>query len=330
MGKEEKIAAGIILLCLIAMFMGVYLIITQREREGIMDMPTRLGIGLKELSSKERIVVVRIYGLIQISDERGAFFLHGADRIVKRLKNIKKDPRVKGIILRIDSPGGSVAATQEIYKAIKDLRDPDRPVVISMGDIATSGAYYVACSADKIVANPGTLTGNIGVIMSIPNVGELLGRFGVKFTVIKSGRHKDIGSIFRDMSPEERNLLEGVINNAYDQFFKAFAEGRGGVIPEERLHELADGRIFTGEQAKELGLVDELGGLAEAVKLTAELAGIKGEPLVVEEDSFIFERFMGLLEERLLRNPLDELQKQERVRLEYRYLSEAVLNQVLK
>lgn len=313
MSRDQRMAACILIFCLVAMFMGIYLIMVKPR---VKTLPGKL-----ELIPRHGIAVVYLYGPIQIADERGFYFTRGADNVVRRLKKIKGDPRAKGVVLRINSPGGAVGATQEIYEALKDLRASGKPIVASMGDIATSGAYYVACGADKILANPGTLTGSIGVIMSIPNVKELLGRFGVRFEVIKSGEHKDIGSIFKDMSVEERQLLLGVVNNAYDQFYNALIESRGGIIPEERLRELADGRIFTGQQAKDLGLVDELGTFEEGIRLAARLAGIKGEPAVIEEPIFPFERIFGLIEEQFSKKPLlSRLEGQDTIRLEYRYL----------
>lgn len=315
MSRDQRMATCILILCFVAMLMGVYLILTQPRR----IEPLQGGL---DLIPREGVAVVYLYGPIYMANERELLFMGGADQVVKRLKRVKEDPRIKGVVLRINSPGGSVGAVQEIYEAVKDLRASGRPVVASMGDIATSGAYYVACGADKIVANPGTVTGSIGVILSIPNIKELLGKFGVKFEVIKSGGHKDMGSIFKDMSIEERRLLEGIVNNAYNQFYKAVVGSRGGVIPEEKLRQLADGRIFTGEQAKEVGLVDEIGTFEEGIRLAARLAGIKGEPHVYEEGFFPFERIFGLIEERLLLKDslLNKIENPDGIRLEYRYL----------
>lgn len=313
MSRDQRMAACILIFCLISMVMGIYLIIVQPKRPRV--LPGRL-----ELIPRQGIAVVYLYGPIQIADEKGFYFTRGADEVIKRLRKIKRDPRAKGVVLRINSPGGSVGAVQEIYEAIKDLRTSGKPIVASLGDIGTSGAYYVACGADKILANPGTLTGSIGVIMSIPNVKGFLGKFGVRFEVIKSGEYKDIGSIFKDMSIEERRLLEGVVNNAYEQFYNVLLESRGGIIPEERLRQLADGRVFTGQQAKDLGLVDEVGTFEEGVRLAARLAGIKGEPVVIEEH-FPFERIFSMIESQFFKRPLlSRLEDQDRARLEYRYL----------
>jgi protease-4 len=311
MKREEFVGAGILGICVLAMVAGIYIILTQPT------VPTP-GFGLME-----GVGVVRIYGPIRTED-RGIIFGKGVERTLKVMKRMEKDPRIKAVVLRINSPGGSVAAAQELYQAVKRLRRSGRPVVASMGDIATSGAYYVACGANRIVANPGTITGNIGVIMAIPNVKELLGKFGMRFEVIKGGKHKDIGAIFKDMSKEERSLLESVVTNAYDQFYDAVLSSRG--LDDERLKVIADGRIFTGAQAKEAGLVDEVGGLEDAIRIAARLGGIKGEPRVYYEEEIM--PFWMLIEDfgtNLLKSPLDKIYQWEGFRLEYRYVYEAGL-----
>jgi protease-4 len=197
------------------------------------------------------------------------------------LKMYGDDSRVKVILLRIDSPGGGVAASQEIHDQVKRLRDEKRKkVVVSMGSVAASGGYYIASAADKIVANPGTITGSIGVIAEWVNYGNLLKWAQMKPEVIKSGELKDVGSPTREITPKEREYLQGVINQLFDQFVNAVAEGRKD-LPREKVLQLADGRIYTGEEAQKLGLVDQLGGYEVAVKAAAELAGIKGEPNIV-------------------------------------------------
>jgi protease-4 len=148
-----------------------------------------------------------------------------------------------------------------------------------MGSVAASGGYYIASPATKIIANPGTLTGSIGVIMEIPNVEGLMNKIGVKTEVIKSGRHKDIASVFRGIGKEEREILQNVLDNVHEQFIAAVAEGRK--MMRDDVKRIADGRIFTGEQALKIGLIDELGNLEDAVNIAAKLSGIKGEPVVV-------------------------------------------------
>ncbi len=229
----------------------------------------------KNIPLKGKVALVRIEGVILDSKNT-----------VEEIKEHEKDSSIKAIILRIDSPGGAVAPSQEIYSEVKKTA-AKKPVVVSMGSMAASGGYYIACPATRIIANPGTLTGSIGVIMEIPNVEGLLTKIGVKTEVIKAGKNKDIGSAFRAMKPEERELLQGVMDNVHEQFIKAVAEGRKLKI--EDVREIADGRIFTGEQAVEKGLVNELGTLDDATKIAAKLGGIKEEPeVVIKKDKVSF------------------------------------------
>jgi protease IV len=224
----------------------------------------------KNIPIGERIALVRVEGPILDSKD-----------VIDELKTYVKDPSIKAIVLRIDSPGGAVAPSQEIYEEIRKAVTKKK-VVVSMGSLAASGGYYIAAPATRIVANPGTLTGSIGVIMEIPNVEGLMNKIGVKTEVIKSGRHKDIASVFRGMKKEEREILQGVLDNVHEQFIKAVAEGRKMLI--EDVKNIADGRVFTGEQALKAGLVDEIGNLEDAIKVAARLTGIKGEPSVVSKE----------------------------------------------
>lgn len=224
-------------------------------------------IGQKGMSLREKVALVRIEG--PIFDSKNA---------VEELRDYVKDPSIKALVLRVDSPGGAVAPSQEIFEEVKKAA-AKKKVVVSMGAIAASGGYYVSSPATRIVANPGTLTGSIGVIMEIPNLEGLLDKVGVKTQVIKSGEHKDLASAFRELGDEERRILQGVLDDVHDQFISDVAEGRR--IPVEEVRRLADGRIFTGRQALKEGLVDELGNLEDAIMISAELAGIEGEPEVV-------------------------------------------------
>lgn len=206
---------------------------------------------------------------------------------VDEIKEYVKDSSVKAIVLRVDSPGGAVVPSQEIYEEVKKAVSKKK-IVVSMGSLAASGGYYISSPASKIVANPGTLTGSIGVIMEIPNLEGLMNKVGVKTEVIKSGKHKDIASIFRGIGKEERVILQGVLDDVHEQFIKAVSEGRKMLLEDTR--KIADGRIFTGKQAMSIGLVDELGDLEDAIKVASKLSGIKGEPSVVskkEKFSFI-------------------------------------------
>ncbi|MEJ2314013.1 MAG: signal peptide peptidase SppA [Nitrospirota bacterium] len=230
-------------------------------------------VGKKPIVSPGKVAIVRIEG--PIIDSREA---------VSELKSFAEDSSVKAIVLRVDSPGGAVAPSQEIYTEVKKAAERKK-VVVSMGSLAASGGYYVSSPATTIVANPGTITGSIGVIMEIPNFEGLMDKIGVKTTVVKSGKFKDIGSATKELTPEERRLLQEVMDDVHEQFIRAVAEGRGMAF--EDVAKLADGRIFSGEQAKELGLVDELGGLEDSIALSARMAGIKGKPEVVEHEEKI-------------------------------------------
>ena len=230
---------------------------------------------------KERIALIRIEGAIL--DSRAT---------VGELERFGKDPLVKAIVLRIDSPGGGVAASQEIYNAVKRVRnDNQKTIVASMGTVAASGGYYIAVASDRILVNPGTLTGSIGVIMQLANFEDLMEKIGIRNTVIKSGQYKDVGSPFRTMTDEERQYLQSVMDDAHRQFIEAVADGRSLDIADVEV--LADGRIFTGQQAKDVLLVDELGDLHQAIKLAADMSGMKEHPYVVEtQKPFSFREFM--------------------------------------
>lgn len=218
----------------------------------------------------ERVAIVRIEGVIVDSREA-----------IEELRKYRENPGVKAIVLRIDSPGGGVVPSQEIYAEVLKARAEGRvKVVASMGNLAASGGYYIAAATDRIVANPGTLTGSIGVIMELANVQGLLEKVGVQSLVIKSGKHKDLASPFRTMSAEDRALLQAVLDDVHDQFIQAVAAGRA--LKVEQVRDLADGRVFTGRQARTVKLVDELGDLQDAIKLAGKMGGIAGEPRVVE------------------------------------------------
>lgn len=223
-----------------------------------------------DFSTEDRIALIRIEGVIVDSQA-----------IVAELKRFSENPSIKAIVLRIDTPGGGVVPSQEIYDAVKRVRNKsNKAVIASMGSVAASGGYYIAAATDRIVANPGTLTGSIGVIMETANLEGLLQKIGVEGVIIKSGKYKDVGSPLRKMSAEERGLLQAVMDDVHKQFIEAVAEGRSMELRAAQV--LADGRIFTGRQAKEAKLVDELGDLEAAIQLAAEVVGIEGEPKVVE------------------------------------------------
>ncbi len=223
----------------------------------------------KKVTLGEKVALINVTGVL--IDSSG---------VVEELKEHAKDSSIKAIVMRVDSPGGAVAPSQEIYREVLKVREKKK-VVVSMGSVAASGGYYISAPADRIVANAGTLTGSIGVIMEIPNVKGLMEKIGIEAQVIKSGKHKDIASVFKSLKPEEKEILQEVLDDVHDQFIKAVSESRSMDIEETR--KIADGRVFTGRMAKEAGLVDELGSLEDAIALAGRLAGIKGTPEVVRK-----------------------------------------------
>jgi protease-4 len=235
----------------------------------------------------EKIAVIEVRGVIL-----------DPQPVVERLVKLRKNENVKAIVLRIDSPGGGVGPAQEIFAEVKKAQK-EKKVLVSMGSVAASGGYYIACGADKILANPGSITGSIGVIVESLNVEELLRKLGLRSMVVKSGKHKDLGSPLRPMTEEERKLLQGVLDSVHEQFIRAVAEGRK--LPVEKVRELADGRIFSGEQAQELGLVDELGNLEDTLAMAATLAGIRGEPEIIYPEKKRFSLLDLLLRESVRR-----------------------------
>ncbi|MHB9098183.1 MAG: signal peptide peptidase SppA [Syntrophales bacterium] len=218
-------------------------------------------------SLSDKIGVVQIEGVITDSRE-----------VADQIDEFSKDDAIRAVVLRIDSPGGGVAASQEIYQAVHELRKKKR-VVASMGSIAASGGYLIAVAAEKIVANPGTITGSISAVMHFADVQELMKKVGVRSSVVKSGKFKDIGSPARQMTSEERQLIQGIVDDIYDQFVSVISENRK--IPLDKVRKIADGRIFSGRQALDLNLVDDLGGLQDTVFLAGRLAGIVGKPEIV-------------------------------------------------
>lgn len=229
-----------------------------------------LGLLISHENKKGNIAVVEIKGPIDDSKE-----------VIKDIKEFREDAKVKAIILRVDSPGGAVGASQEVYDEVIKTKAV-KPVIASFGNMAASGGYYVSASATKIVANPGTLTGSIGVITEFFQVDEILKKFNLKWEVIKSGPNKDIGSPLRPMTTDEKKLIQSMVSDVYDQFVTAVSEGRK--IEKEKVIAFADGRIFSGRKAKEIGLVDELGGLEKAVEVAAAEAKMTEKPEVIYPD----------------------------------------------
>jgi protease-4 len=258
--KQKRILTGLVAIAgLLAVF---FILLFLISRFSSLSGSTKFGFG-------EKIAVIEIRGSITQSSG-----------IIEDLQQYAEDEGVKAIILRIDSPGGGVGPSQEIYREVMKIKsNHKKKVITSMGSVAASGGYYIASACDLIVANPGTITGSIGVIMEFTNIEELFKKIGIKGVVLKSGEHKDIGSPFREMTPEEKKLIQSVIDNVHQQFIQAVAEGRK--MERSKVAQVADGRILTGEQAKQLGLVDQLGNLQDAIDTAAKMVGIEGKPVVL-------------------------------------------------
>ncbi len=273
---------------------------------------------------RENIAIVNIYGPIQIQSGGGFFeaLPAGADYTVQELKRLRKSPSIKAVVLRINSPGGSVGAVQEIYTELLKLKESGKKIVASQAEVSASGGYYLAVTADKIVSNPGAITGSIGVIISVTNFEELFGKIGVGVEVIKSREHKDIGSSVRAMTDEERQILKDMVDNAYQQFLDAVKKGRSSVMTEEEIEEVCDGRIMTGAQAKEIGLIDELGNLEDAINIAAELAGIKENDIRIFEERKDWRRVLLQQLGTMTSNPLSRFLPPKTGLLEYLWVPE--------
>jgi protease-4 len=254
--KKKKMVIGLLVIAgLIVVFFSALMLVSRW-----FGKPSQLSFG-------DKIAVVEIRGVIAQSSS-----------VIEEIHQHLSDDGVKAIILRIDSPGGGVGPSQEIYREVIKAKQKKK-IVTSMGSVAASGGYYVACASDLIFANPGTITGSIGVIMQFSNMEELLKKIGIKGVVIKSGEHKDIGSPFRDMTPEEKQIMQEALNSVHQQFVQAVAEGRK--LDRSKVVPIADGRILTGEQAQQHGLVDKMGNLQDAIEEASKLVGIEGKPQVI-------------------------------------------------
>jgi len=214
-----------------------------------------------------KVAIVELEGLIADTDD-----------LVRELRQHRENPNIKAVVIRINSPGGVVGPTQEVYDALLRLRKAHKPVVASLGAVAASGGYYVAVGADQIYANAGSLTGSIGVIMQMANVDSLMKKIGVEYVVVKAGAYKDIGNISRPMTPEERRVLQTLLDDVHGQFIDAVAAGRK--LPREQVVQFADGRVFSGTQALSLKMIDAIGGLEDAVNAAAKLANLPTPPAI--------------------------------------------------
>jgi protease IV len=261
--------------------------------------PDKMGLSkFAELGAagKNAVAVIPVFGAIYQTDS-SRVWERGSQQIARRIKAAAARKEVKAILLDINSPGGSVGAVQEIYSAILRAKaETKKPFVARFGDVSASGGYYVAAACDKIVAEPGTVTGSIGVIFSASSFSGLMNKIGMRNEVIKSGKFKDIGSPARDMTPEERKLLQTIIDDSYGQFVAAVAAGRK--MPVEEVKVLADGRIYTGRQALDVKLVDKLGDLQDALDIAGEMGKIGKNPRVVR-DVDPLDQFFSMLDSKL-------------------------------
>ncbi|MGB9802488.1 signal peptide peptidase SppA [Desulfofundulus sp.] len=250
---------------------------------GLVSVLSRPAAGIRVYRGAGAVAVIPITGTIVSGRVSPGLFSSagtGSEEVMDRLRRAAQDPGVKAVVLRLNSPGGTAAGAQEIAAEVDNLRKSGKKVVASMGDAAASGAYWIASRADKIVANPGTLTGSIGVIMQTQDLQGLYSKLGISTRTFKSGPHKDMGSPSRPVTPEEQDIFQGMVNDIYDQFLRAVAEGRKMEL--DRVKKLADGRVYTGRQAQKLGLVDELGNLRDAIRLAGRLAGLGPDPVTTD------------------------------------------------
>jgi protease-4 len=281
--NDKKIALIIIFLCFFSIAAGIFSPAKQPVKINVENSEETTSFKKLFSASGDKIAMITLEGAISAEQPTGFMSdLYSSAGVLKALKKAGEDNSVKGVLLRINSPGGTVAMSQEIYNSVLRLRK-EKPVVVSMADVAASGGYYIAAAADRIFADPGTLTGSIGVIFNSIDAQELLTeKLGIRANIVKSGKFKDIGSPYRGLSDEERTLLQNIINSSYQQFLDAITRGRierkdkyktsKTLLTSNTLKKYADGRIFTGEQAIQYGFVDKLGGLYESHLAASDMA----------------------------------------------------------
>ncbi|MCP4684312.1 MAG: signal peptide peptidase SppA [bacterium] len=239
---------------------------------------------------------VGLGGSVAVVEMFGVMDEYSGRPVIRQLDRWEDNRSIKAVVIHVESPGGGVSISQELHDAILRIRE-EKPVVVAMGAVAASGGYYIACAADRVIANPGTLTGSIGTVMSFHTYKDLMEKLGIGMETIKSGELKDVGTYAREMTKREELMLRSVIMDGYEQFVEVVAEGRD--MEKEEVYPLADGSIFTGLQAYNLGLVDTLGGLRDAIELAADLAELEGEPNVVRprrrDQTSIFDLLGGFM-----------------------------------
>ncbi len=300
-----SIVAGIVLVCAIVP-LGAFGIMVAAGSSTAGTVPEmRWQEQIVSGTGTDRVAIIEVTGVIGM-DDAGSFFATQLthDQLLSQIRQAREDEQVKAVVLRVESPGGGVVASNELHRALQDLRDAGKHLVISMGNTAASGGYYIATAGERIYANPDTLTGSLGVIMSLTNVEETYDKLGLRQFTYKSGELKDIGSPFHEPTPKEEAILQSIIDQAYQGFVDVIVEGRN--LPREEVLEIADGRIYTGQQALELGLIDEFGNREDAVEGAKELAGLE-EARVVRYTRTGTLRDLLLVTTQRLQGPSDQL-----------------------
>lgn len=281
------------------------------------------GVNVTATGTEDAVAIIRIEGAITSSDD-DSLPAATSGRVIADLEAAAEDDQVKAVLLRVDSPGGTVTGSAQIHEAIEAY---EKPVVVSMVGVAASGGYYVSAPADYIFARPDTTTGSLGVVLTLYNAQELLDEVGVDVIAITSGPNKTIGSMWEELTPDQRDIFEASIDESYSEFVRVIAEGRG--MTEDEVREIADGRIYTGRQALPLNLVDELGNLDDAIAKAAELGGIEGDPAIIEYERLPgFDQLLSGFAANLTQSPADQLLQAlgdlTTPTLEYRYVTGVV------
>lgn len=260
------------------------------------------------LASRNGIAILHITGPLSFSVGGGFIQPNSVEEIIEQIYEIKQDKNIRAVILRINSPGGTVGSAQEIYHELQSLKEERKiPIIASIADMGASGGYWIALASDTIMANPGSMVGNIGVIMGNYDLSNLQEKFGIGYTTIKSARYKDLLSSWRDMSDPEKEILQNLVNDIHQQFVLTLRHSRN--LTQEKALELADGRIYSGNQALQLGLIDELGGFQDAIDFAKEKAGIKGSPeLIMKSRQHLYQRFFDIWRSESRSDLLDVLQ----------------------
>ncbi len=275
------VVAGLMVLTVGALVLVVALGTGERDRSGPAAAPPTYQEEYVSGEGPDKVAVIPVVGLISPAESNvsGTVPLSTPDGLRNALRQAAEDDAVVGVLLEVNSPGGGVTASDQMHRLIEDFKSSsDKPVVVSLGTTAASGGYYIATAADDIVTEPTALTGSLGAIIQLPDLSGTADKVGFEQEVIKSGEFKDMGSSFRDLSPEEREIFESIVDESYDRFVQVIVEGRN--LSEQRVREVADGRVYTGEQAVELDLADELGGLEEAAEITRQKADVEEATVV--------------------------------------------------